>query len=296
MGSLSPKELSECILYHKEWLDSENNLAAIEHRQHLVKAWGIPSGASVLEIGPGQGELTVVLADAVGRTGKVVAVDNAPLDWGTPDYATAQAHVVASTVGHQISFVQADPIEYLEEGAEGHTFDFIVFGYSIWYFSAPEILTRTLQEALRNVRSVLVAEHSLSASLPAQVPHLLAALTDNALESFRGEESKRNIRCALSPRQITQLAAKAGWALAKEDIITPLAKQSNAKNEVRMVVKSRMFRNDLDDVVSRVDAKIAHMLHSMIDAVAASVDGVPGGLDGARNMDVWIARFDKEVK
>lgn len=214
---------------------------------------------------------------------------------GTPDYASSQAHVLASVVGHQVSFVQADPIAYLSEGAAGQTFDFIVFGYSIWYFSSPYILTRILQEAHQRARSVLVAEYGLLASLPAQIPHLLAALADNALESFRGEESKRNIRCALSPRQITGLAAEAGWALAKEENATPLPKQVDAKMEVRMVVKSRMFRADLDDVVAHMDSKIGIMLHSMIDSVAASVKNLEGGLDNARNMDVWIARFEKRL-
>ncbi|ROW05056.1 hypothetical protein VSDG_00637 [Cytospora chrysosperma] len=214
---------------------------------------------------------------------------------GTPDYASSQAHVLASVVGHQVSFVQADPIEYLSGGAAGQKFDFIVFGYSIWYFSSPHILTRTLQEACQYSQSVLIAEYSLSASLPAQVPHLLAALADNALESFRGEESKRNIRCALSPRQITDLAAEIGWVLAKEEIATPLPKQIDAKMEVRMVIKSRLFRADLDDVVSRMGPKIGIMLHSMIDAVTASVERLEGGLDNARNMDVWIARFEKRL-
>ncbi|KAK3349093.1 hypothetical protein B0T25DRAFT_547188 [Lasiosphaeria hispida] len=295
MGSLSPQELSACLLYSVNHLDNENHLAALEHRQQVAGAWGIPPGASVLEIGPGQGELTVVLADVVGRTGRVVAVDNAPLEWGTPDYASSQAHVLASAVGHQVSFVQADPIAYLLGGAGGQTFDFIVFGYSIWYFSSPDILTRTLQVARQHAQSVLIAEYSLSASLPAQIPHLLAALADNALESFRGEESKRNIRCALSPRQITGFAADAGWALAKEEIATPLSKQVDARMETRMVLKSRLFRADLDDVVSRIDAKIGIMLQSMIDAVAASVENLDGGLESARNMDVWIARFEKRL-
>lgn len=333
MSSLSLQELSACLLYSVEHLNRENHLAALEHRQKLTRAWGIPPGASVLEIGPGQGELTVVLGDAVGPRGQVVAIDNAPLSWGlfsfysflfvspllfpivslenaipsslmqtgteqacstgTPDYASSQAHVLASSVGHQISFVQADPIDYLAGGASGLTFDFIVFGYSIWYFSSQEILSRILQEARLCARTVLIAEHGFSAPRPNQVPHLLAALTDNALESFRGEESKRNIRCALSPEQIKRLAADAGWALAKEEMATPLAKQIDAKMEVRMVLKSRMFRADLDAVISQTEPKIGLMLQGMIDAVATSVQNLVGGLNDVVNMDVWLARFEK---
>jgi len=82
MGFRSPQDLSACLLEATQWLNSANHLAAIEHRQTVTRAWGIPPGSSVLEIGPGQGILTVVLADAVGPTGCVVAVDNALLDWG----------------------------------------------------------------------------------------------------------------------------------------------------------------------------------------------------------------------
>ncbi|KKY36766.1 putative sam-dependent methyltransferase [Diaporthe ampelina] len=198
-------------------------------------------------------------------------------------------------VGQQISFVEADPIEYLSKGASDLTFDFIVFGYSIWYFSSQDILSRLLHESRTCAQTVLIAEHGLSAPRPAQVPHLLAALTDNALESFRGEESKRNIRCALTPGQIKKLAADAGWALAKEEMATPSPKQIDAKMEVRMVLKSRMFRGDLDEVISRTDPKKGIMLQGMIDAVAASVQNLEGGWDDVVNMDIWLARFEKSA-
>jgi predicted methyltransferase len=55
----------------------------IEHRIHIVRdIWAIPEGARVLEIGPGQGDCTLVLAAAVGDTGHVDAVDPCDLDYG----------------------------------------------------------------------------------------------------------------------------------------------------------------------------------------------------------------------
>jgi len=53
----------------------------MEHRVQLVSFWGIEPGSRVLEIGCGQGDTTVVLADAVGENGHVDAVDP-----GAPDY------------------------------------------------------------------------------------------------------------------------------------------------------------------------------------------------------------------
>ena len=54
-----------------------------EHRVNIVKSWNIPPGSHVLEIGPGQGDCTIVLAQAVGESGHVDAVDPAPLGSGT---------------------------------------------------------------------------------------------------------------------------------------------------------------------------------------------------------------------
>lgn len=51
-------------------------------RIDLVSRWGIKEGDRVLEIGCGQGDMTAVLATAVGENGRVTALDPAPLDYG----------------------------------------------------------------------------------------------------------------------------------------------------------------------------------------------------------------------
>lgn len=53
-----------------------------EHRLAILQNWNINSGSRVLEIGCGQGDCTVVLADAVGEEGSVVAVDPGNLNYG----------------------------------------------------------------------------------------------------------------------------------------------------------------------------------------------------------------------
>ena len=50
-------------------------LTQTRYRAALVTGLGIPAGASVLEVGCGQGDMTAVLAEAVGPEGRVVAVD-----------------------------------------------------------------------------------------------------------------------------------------------------------------------------------------------------------------------------
>jgi ubiquinone/menaquinone biosynthesis C-methylase UbiE len=52
------------------------------HRLALLQHFRISPGSKVLELGCGQGDCTIVLANAVGEEGSVVAVDPAPLSYG----------------------------------------------------------------------------------------------------------------------------------------------------------------------------------------------------------------------
>jgi tRNA G46 methylase TrmB len=76
---MSPQEVATCLLDQR---NPAHNIAALEHRQRLIRTWGIPLGSNILEIGPGQGDFTVALADAVGPAGRIVAIDNAPPGYG----------------------------------------------------------------------------------------------------------------------------------------------------------------------------------------------------------------------
>jgi tRNA G46 methylase TrmB len=67
-------------------------ISQTQHRLNLLAAWfgsleaakNALEGKTVIEIGCGQGDMTVALAWAVGSTGKVYAIDPAPLDYGSP--------------------------------------------------------------------------------------------------------------------------------------------------------------------------------------------------------------------
>lgn len=55
------------------------------HRLRIVEEWGIYPVEKILEIGCGQGDTTAVLADAVGLTGQIVAIDIAHEIYGGPN-------------------------------------------------------------------------------------------------------------------------------------------------------------------------------------------------------------------
>lgn len=59
-------------------------LSQTRHRAALVASWHITPGSTVLELGCGQGDMTAVLAEAVGPNGRVVAIDVADPSYGTP--------------------------------------------------------------------------------------------------------------------------------------------------------------------------------------------------------------------
>jgi cyclopropane fatty-acyl-phospholipid synthase-like methyltransferase len=58
-------------------------LSQFTHRLTLVTYFSIPPGSRVLEIGCGQGDCTIVLADTVGEDGWVDGVDPGRDDYGS---------------------------------------------------------------------------------------------------------------------------------------------------------------------------------------------------------------------
>lgn len=58
-------------------------LSQTNHRLQILHCFPISLGSRVLEIGCGQGDTTAVLAELVGESGHVTAVDPADLSYGT---------------------------------------------------------------------------------------------------------------------------------------------------------------------------------------------------------------------
>lgn len=313
----SPEILASYLL---DQTDVKHSIASVAYRQQAIETWNIPQGSKVLEIGGGQGDFTVALADAVGPHGSVIGVDPSPPDWGkylgvvtqhrpqhdlrnpesscvhagTPLIVEAQAHLAKCPLGDRITFINDDPTSYLAGLPETTTptFDYIVFGHCIWFFPSPETFPEMLAKARPHARSVLVAEYSYRTSLPAAFPHVLAAQYNAVIEALFPERGIYNVRCALTPLQISSAIEQAGWAPAvTQEYVTPSAVLRDAWREVMMVTRSGMFRQHLDQAAG-VSASTKTVLVAMRDAVQAGVDNLGGGVDGVRNMDAWVARFD----
>lgn len=256
-----------------------------EHRINFINFWRLPPGSRVLEIGCGQGTTTAVLAEAVGPTGHVDAVDPGRPDYGSPwTLSQAQEHLSAGEMGGRISWNFADPIDYLEKNAN-KTWDYVVFAHCIWYFDSPAVLTKMLGALKGRATSLLVAEYALKATQKNAIPHVLASVTRATLEAHN-KGSQANIRCLSSPGAITDAAKENGWTLDEETVIVPEASLLDGFWETG-TVKSPKFLTEIEEKVE--DPKVRALLRSARDGVLGLIETLE--VEKAGTMDVWVAKF-----
>ncbi|KAJ4393342.1 hypothetical protein N0V93_002550 [Gnomoniopsis smithogilvyi] len=270
------------------------------HRLELLKQWDIPTGSKVLEIGCGQGDCTTVLAHAVGEQGRVVAVDPAELDYGAPyTLGQAQSHISQGPLGGRITWVQQSPLDYLSSlpslsstssppTGEEKAFDATVLAHCLWYFISPSLILSTFRAIKQHSKRLLLAEWSLVATHPAAQPHVLAALTQAALECRKPSGSVSNIRTVLGPKRLTELALAAGWQLESETRVQGEEGLLDGQWEVSACLSSA-FEREVQEKVS--DERERAVVLASRDACEASLEGVKGGRKGVRAMDVWAATF-----
>jgi SAM-dependent methyltransferase len=202
-----------------------------KHRLDLLTAWfGDVSTAqnnltskTVLEIGCGQGDMTVALAWAVGCAGTVHAIDPAPLDYGAPEtLGEAQARISRSPFGENIKWRRSDPVEAVRaDPAILKGVDYVVLAHSLLYMRSGEYVVALFQ-ALREATStsaigtqrkprILIAEWGMKVSDERARAHLLAVQAQAAQPLPSG-----NVQLYIKPKETLGLAWGAGWSKEKE--------------------------------------------------------------------------------
>ncbi|KAF9002912.1 S-adenosyl-L-methionine-dependent methyltransferase [Cyathus striatus] len=269
----------------------KSQIGQVEHRQDiLVACGGIPDGSKVLELGCGQGDCTIVLADLVGEKGTVDAIDPAPAGYGSPyTVEQAQNHISTTTHGKRITWIRGEPLSLLPTSSQEPKYDIAVLAHCLWYFSSPSIITSILERLSTLSKTIYIAEWSLSTSLPEAQSHVFAALTQASLEC-RKSNSDSNVRTVVSPAGIKELAEKAGLKLVREGVITPNADVHDGKWEVG-AVKSKSFLQEVEESVK--DEREKAMVYALRDALLSSLEKVEGGTKGVRSMNVWCGAFEK---
>lgn len=176
------------------------------HRLSLVKAFQIQPGMRVLEIGCGQGDTTVALADAVGENGHVTAIDIASPNYGAPITLGQATHTIAQSVlGKRISFhLNTDLMDF-----EENEYDVAVLSHCSWYFNDPEQLLVYFKKLRKMAKRICIAEWDLSNISPSQMAHF-SAVTILALHS-EFVENDGNIQHLFDRYQLQSFLEKAGW-------------------------------------------------------------------------------------
>lgn len=228
------------------------------HRWRLLEAWKIPVGARVLEVGCGQGDMTAVLAEHVGPTGSVVAIDLASPDYGAPEtLAQATQKILDSEIGSRVEFHFQRDIR--DGGFHPGEFDVAVMAHCSWYFDS----SKTLRESLASIRSfastLAFAEWDLQPHSFEQLGHYLAVQIQALVEASK-VESEANIRTPLSRSQLLALVSDAGWNLTTESRVESPDLQ-DADWEIKHAL--RTSRNEATEV--GVSPKIVSLIDSQLE-------------------------------
>lgn len=200
---------------------SEDQVRQIRFRRRVAEGWGILSGWRVLEVGCGQGDMTAVLADAVGSEGRVVAVDIADPSYGAPvSIGESTARLQASPLGERLEFhlrldaLDAANAKWLSE----QRFDAVVLAHCTWYFDSLRNLGLMFEGLRKLAPRLLLSEWDLAPSSVDQLGHLMSVLIQGQVEAFK-TESRANVRTPYSREQLRRLLSAAGWTTLAEHTI-----------------------------------------------------------------------------
>ncbi|GAB5589941.1 hypothetical protein Unana1_04841 [Umbelopsis nana] len=185
------------------------------HRLKLVHEWQIEETTAVLEIGCGQGDTSVVLADSVGPKGKVTCIDIADEDYGSPlTVGQSMKHLKDGPYGDRIEYhfntdiTKADNIP--------SDFDAAVLSHCSFYFSTPKQLVEMFKTLRKKSKKLCFAEHlAYFPDSKKQMPHFLA-LSIHAQIQARVGSQMANIRTLFTPDMIREACQKAGWDIKRE--------------------------------------------------------------------------------
>lgn len=179
-----------------------------QHRLRLMEAFDVREGDHVLEVGCGQGDTTVVLADAVGENGHVHAVDIASKYYGEPiTLKAATDYISRSPLGSRITFsLETDMMSPDFQG----TYDTAVLSHSLFYFSSLNELAGLFAKLRQLADRICIADWDLQFNEMSQSVHAQAILIQGLFA--QSEPTDANIRTIVTKESITRLLKKAGWS------------------------------------------------------------------------------------
>jgi SAM-dependent methyltransferase len=243
-----------------EYLDVQT--AQTHFRMQIVEEWNIPAGAKVLEIGCGQGDMTAVLAHAVGSSGHVMAVDSAPPHYGAPlSIGLSAEHLKKTPLGQQIEFhFQYDLMSPTLAFPANH-FDYVVLAHCSWYFASLEQLCRVLLRVRPWANRLCYSEWELEPHSLEQVAHMLAILIQGQVEAYK-PESDSNVRTPFSRTRLKRLLQETGWNVSTESLLDA-TQMKDADWEIDHCLRSSLAEAEALNLPS----KLRELLGSQVDTL-----------------------------
>ncbi|MCC6791483.1 MAG: class I SAM-dependent methyltransferase [Thermomicrobiales bacterium] len=248
--------------------------AQTRYRMALAKQWRIPPGARVLEIACGQGDMTAVLANAVGPDGHVTAIDIAEPSYGAPiSLADSAAHLLAGPLGPRLAFrFQTDLLDPAVD-FPADAFDLAVLAHGAWYFQDMETLARVLRRIRPWATRLCFAEWDLAPDALSQVPHLLAVVIQGQIELHKtGSES--NVRTPFSRARFLELLAAAGWR-AIEEAPGDTSELADAEWEIAQCLRGALPEAEAMDLPAKTRAFLASQGDLLRELAANPVSPLP---------------------
>ncbi len=224
------EDVARCIAMYD--MNPQERIAITKFKSMFVDRWGIFDGATVLEVGCGQGDTTAVLAEAVGEDGLIIATDPASPDYGSPiTIGEAASFLSSSRLGSRIDFHFNTNIWDPWILPTNESTDFVVLAHCSYYFDSRKDLLNTFVNARKLAKTLCFSEWDVIANNMRQISHLLAIFIQGQIESFR-LESTANIRSPFSKQEVENLLDKSGWVIIDDFKIDSLQMQEYADWEV----------------------------------------------------------------
>jgi len=189
------------------------------HRQALIDYWKIAESSRVLEIGCGQGDTTALLAEKVGKSGFVYAIDPASESYGSPmTLGQARSKLLNSEAGKQLMIdLDTDIFSFVFPENES-IFDYVILSHSSWYFSSSDLLYQTFRKVRKYARQLCFAEWDIRLNSMNQLAHYQSVMIQAQFNSME-DIPESNIRTLFTPYDIINIATKAGWDIIKDAVV-----------------------------------------------------------------------------
>jgi hypothetical protein len=171
------------------------------------------------------------------------------------------------------------------------TYTTAYFAHSLYYFPSSAALVQCFKSLLdAGVKTLLLAEWSLSISKHAALPHLLAVLLQSIDPISQG-----NVRTVLSPAAYVDVATQAGWEVVGSRTFTPNVELEDGKWETgfaKSIARKREIGKQAVQMVGERSTESVRLesLRAHADALEASMIS-EAGVDGVECMNVWTAAF-----